>query len=173
MTNEEERVWAYLLKHRDTADADDVARNCDVTREVAQSYIDRISSPNWRELSALKQGLFVKHDSDKPRMDLIPPEMLIGIAKVLAYGARKYSANNWANGAEYGRYYAALMRHMVAWWAGEANDAETGMSHLYHAGCCLAFLIAYEARGIGEDDRPKGVVDAGMGKQTSADIKAA
>lgn len=46
--NTDERVWSYLLKNRQTATATDVALNCDVTEEVAQSYIDRISSPNWR-----------------------------------------------------------------------------------------------------------------------------
>lgn len=46
--NTDERVWSYLLKNRQTATAKDVAMNCDVTEEVAQSYIDRISSPNWR-----------------------------------------------------------------------------------------------------------------------------
>lgn len=46
--NTDERVWSYLLKHRQTATARDVALNCDVSEELAQSYIDRISSPNWR-----------------------------------------------------------------------------------------------------------------------------
>jgi hypothetical protein len=49
--------------------------------------------------------------------------------------------------------YGALMRHMWAWWSGEATDKETGKSHLWHAGCCIIFLITYEARGIGKDDR--------------------
>jgi hypothetical protein len=44
----EERVWAYLLKHRATADAIDIALNCDITEAEAQSYIDRISSETWR-----------------------------------------------------------------------------------------------------------------------------
>ncbi len=50
MDNTEERVWAYLLKHRATADAKDVSLNCDVTVEEAQGYIDKISSPNWRQI---------------------------------------------------------------------------------------------------------------------------
>lgn len=46
----EERVWSYLLKHRQTATAKDVALNCDIPEAVAQSFIDRISSPNWRQV---------------------------------------------------------------------------------------------------------------------------
>ena len=33
-------------------------------------------------------------------------------------------------------------------------DMETGFSHLWHAGCCIVFLIAFEIRGTGTDDRP-------------------
>jgi hypothetical protein len=49
----------------------------------------------------------------------------------------------------------ALMRHMTAWWEGESADPETGYSHLWHAGCCILFLITYELRGNGHNDRPK------------------
>jgi hypothetical protein len=37
---------------------------------------------------------------------------------------------------------------------GEDKDPETGFSHLSHVGCCALFLIAYELRGAGLDDRP-------------------
>jgi hypothetical protein len=52
------------------------------------------------------------------------------------------------------RPFSALQRHLAAWWEGECVDPETGMSHLWHAGCCIIFLIAYELRGCGTDDRP-------------------
>ena len=95
----------------------------------------------------------VKHDSDKSRIDLIAPEMLFGIGHVLRFGADKYTDRNWEQGMRWGRVFAALMRHMWAWWRGERYDDETGMSHLWHAGCCIMFLIAMEERQIGEDDR--------------------
>jgi hypothetical protein len=97
---------------------------------------------------------FIKNDVDKPRFDLIPPEFLWGMAEVLEFGTRKYAPNNWAKGADWSRYYAALQRHLNLWWAGEDYDEETACSHLYHAACCLAFLAAYQTRGIGQDDRP-------------------
>ena len=53
------------------------------------------------------------------------------------------------------RPFGALMRHMWAWWKGEKADPETGMSHLWHAACCIMFLISYEERQIGNDDRPE------------------
>ena len=97
-----------------------------------------------------------KQDAGKPRMDLIAPEMLFGVAEVLDFGARKYAERNWERGISWGRCFGAMMRHMWAWWRGEACDPETGFSHLSHAACCLMFLMAYEARGVGADDR-KGV----------------
>jgi hypothetical protein len=154
MTNEEERIWQYLLKNR-KASAQDVALNCDVTEEVAQFHMARISSPNWRdELVVPQEGQ--KFDAEKARFDLIPPEIEEAIAQVLTFGAAKYGDRNWELGMDWGRVYAAMRRHMNAWWGGEDKDPETGMPHTWHAACCIAFLTAFEARGVGTDDRPKG-----------------
>lgn len=97
----------------------------------------------------------VKYDGNKVRYDLLPPELMHGVADILTFGAKKYSARNWEKGMEWGRVYGALQRHLWAWWSGEDKDPETGKSHLWHAGCCIAFLMAYEERGVGTDDRPK------------------
>ena len=96
---------------------------------------------------------FVKHDSEKLPLHLLPIEALEGITEVLAHGLKKYPPRNWENGADWSRYFSALLRHLFAWWRGENLDSETGKSHLNHAGCCLLFLIAYEQRKIGKDDR--------------------
>lgn len=63
---------------------------------------------------------------------------------------------NWELGMNWSRVFGALMRHLWAWWNPftSSKDEETGMSHLWHAGACLAFLITYESRNIGNDDRP-------------------
>ena len=92
----------------------------------------------------------------KPRLELVPFDVIEEIAEVLTFGAEKYEANNWARGARWGRYFAALLRHLFAWWRGEDLDPETGKSHLAHAGCCLFFLMAYQRHGWGEDDRFRG-----------------
>lgn len=92
----------------------------------------------------------------KPRLDLVPWASIEEIAEVLTFGARKYEDNNWARGARWGRYFAALCRHIFAWWRGEDKDSETGLSHLAHAGCCLIFLMEYSRNGWGTDDRFRG-----------------
>ena len=95
-----------------------------------------------------------KDDNEKIRLELVPPELLVAVGDILTFGASKYADRNWEVGMSWGRVFGALMRHMWAWWAGESKDQETGRSHLWHAGCCIAFLIAYEERGVGTDDRP-------------------
>lgn len=108
-----------------------------------------------------------KDDEQKAPWHLAPWDAFRAIVLVLRFGANKYQARNWEKGMAWSRCYAALMRHMTAWWEGEPADAETGMSHLWHAGCCIVFLIAYELRGVGTDDRPLSL--AKQGKEQKRD----
>jgi len=149
MSESEERIWHYLNTHR-TAPLDEVALDTGTSIAEVEACIARIASPNWREPTGI-----LKRDAGKARYDLIPPEIEEAMALVLTDGAEKYADRDWERGTNYGRYYAAMRRHQVAWWRGENLDPETGRSHLWHAACCLAFLVTYEARNIGTDDRPR------------------
>ena len=40
--------------------------------------------------------------ASKPRLDLLPPAAMEEIAEVLAFGANKYGAYNWARGGRWG-----------------------------------------------------------------------
>ena len=91
-----------------------------------------------------KDGSFgMKFDGVGKRLwDLLPWPEIGQIVDVLTYGAKKYEKNNWQNVADSrSRYFAAMMRHMTAWFAGERIDPESGYSHLSHAGCCLLFIM--------------------------------
>lgn len=102
----------------------------------------------------------VKFDNGKTADELLPPELEEAVAAVLAFGAKKYAARNWEKGMAWSRPYAAARRHLRNWFArrdfgkGPGNDRDSGYSDLHHAACNIAFLIAYEARGVGTDDRP-------------------
>lgn len=96
----------------------------------------------------------LKKDGGKLRIDLIPPEAILALATSMTYGAEKYSDRNWEeNPCAWGRYFGALQRHLWDWQAGNSIDEESGMPTLWCAIACLAFLITYENRGIGTDDR--------------------
>lgn len=97
----------------------------------------------------------VKMDHGKTAYELIPVEGPAAVAAVLAYGAKKYAPRNWEQGMAWSRPFAAIHRHLAAWWSGETRDPDTGYSHLWHVATNVFFLIAYEARGRGTDDRPK------------------
>ena len=95
-----------------------------------------------------------KFDEAKLPWHLLPPDAVEEIVKVLDFGQTKYGERNWEKGMDWNRPFAALMRHMWAWWRREEADPETGLSHLAHAGCCILFLLAYEKRAVGKDNRP-------------------
>lgn len=103
-----------------------------------------------------ESGDALKKDAGKDPWHLAPWDAFRCIVRVLAFGAQKYEPRGWEAGIAWSRCYAALQRHLVAWWQREGADPDTGYSHLWHAGCCICFLIAYELRGKGEDDRPTG-----------------
>lgn len=108
--------------------------------------------PPVGEQKKLEPGL--KFDLDKLPIDLVSPYFIEAIAAVLDFGAKKYGARNWEKGMSWSRVYGALLRHMLAWQRGENDDPETGLSHLWHAGCCIMFLVHFEKTGTGTDDRP-------------------
>lgn len=87
----------------------------------------------------------IKHDISKTDWSLVPMECVEDIVKVLEFGAKKYSANNWRTGEgfRYTRVLNSLIRHIFAWGRGEDLDPESGLSHLAHAGCNIIFLLYY------------------------------
>lgn len=97
----------------------------------------------------------VKHDQEKPRTDLLDPEFLLGVARVLSFGARKYSAHNWRGGIAYSRILAAILRHTFAILKGEDIDSETGELHTAHLGCEVQFLHWMMINRKDLDDRYK------------------
>lgn len=97
----------------------------------------------------------VKHDQDKPPMELLPMESLEEIARVLAFGAKKYDKWNWSKGISYGRLCGAALRHLSAFLRGQDVDDESGLSHLSHLGCCVLFLIWMSKNRPDLDDRWK------------------
>ena len=83
------------------------------------------------------------------RYDLIPTEPLKELAEHYGKGAEKYEkvngVDNWRNGYDWSLSYAALNRHLGAFWSGEDIDEETGSYHLvavaWHAFTMLYFLM--------------------------------
>jgi hypothetical protein len=150
-----QRAINYLLKHPD-ASASAVAKASGLTTGTVYKLIRQRQTPVETLMSPPPTSEGRKDDSGKTPWHLMPPDALNQIAQVLEFGANKYGDRNWEKGMHWSRPFSALMRHMWAWWRGEDRDPETGLSHLAHAGCCILFLLSYEGRAHGTDDRPYG-----------------
>ncbi len=96
-----------------------------------------------------------KYDDGKPPIHLVDKEIIIELAKVLGYGANKYTANNWRSGLSFSRYYSACMRHLLSWNSGKDNDEESKLNHISHAATNLMFLINLMKNKPELDDRCK------------------
>ena len=70
--------------------------------------------------------------------------LVMAVAKIREYGCQKYTdPENWKQ-VEPQRYKDALYRHLLAYLRGERNDPESGLPHLWHMACNIAFLIEME-----------------------------
>lgn len=111
-----------------------------------------ITLRNCEEGNMAEQGQ--KYDTGKLRYDLLPPKALEHLVKIYTDGSMKYAPRNWEKGMSWGRIFAAVMRHLWAFWAGETYDKDSGCLHVAHAAWgCLA-LVEYVLNKAGIDDRP-------------------
>ena len=84
-----------------------------------------------------------KADSGKPHPSYVPVEIIEAVMRVREYGNAKYhDPDNWRT-VEPERYHEALLRHVLrAWTDPYAVDPESGLMHLEHIACNIAFLLA-------------------------------
>jgi len=85
----------------------------------------------------------MKFDKGKDRWDLVPIDEFKEVVEVITYGANKYNDSNWKKISKE-RYFAALMRHIVAWRQGELTDKESGKLHLAHAISNALFIMWHD-----------------------------
>ena len=95
------------------------------------------------DLKLLKQT--AKADAGKLRLTLVPRRIIRAIAKVRMYGNKKYGdPENWRQ-VEPERYRDAAFRHFLSYLDDpNAVDPESGLPHLWHLACNIAFLIEME-----------------------------
>ncbi|RWB08760.1 MAG: hypothetical protein EOQ39_18890 [Mesorhizobium sp.] len=116
----------------------------------------------------------LRYNAGKPPLTLVPtafirtiaagwggsllatPTLLIeDVARVLDFGSKKYSANNWRKGGRWVTVLDCAFRHMNKIARGETHDDESGLHHYAHVGCNIAFLMEFIEQKSGEDDRFK------------------
>lgn len=88
-----------------------------------------------------------KRDAGKIRPTLVPRQIIRAIAAVRGYGVEKYptgGADNWKR-VEPERFRDAAFRHFLSYLDDPKGvDSESGLPHLWHCCCNLAFLVEVE-----------------------------
>lgn len=88
--------------------------------------------------------------SKPARFDLIPSEALTLLATHFGHGADKYpevnGVDNWRNGYPWSLSFAAMQRHLWAFWGGEDIDPETGRPHMVAAAWHAMVMLTFMAR---------------------------
>ncbi len=95
----------------------------------------------------------LRYNEGKPDHTYLEEEVRDGIAKVMEYGATKYSRDNWKNSINTESHdqfqhdiVASLLRHAFAVASGDLVDDESGQSHMAHVACNAMMWMAYQER---------------------------
>lgn len=93
----------------------------------------------------MKVSQKAKADAGKPRLSLVPSQIIWDIARVREYGNDKYGdPENWKI-VEPERYRDAAYRHMLAYIDNpDSIDDESGLPHPWHLACNISFLCDLE-----------------------------
>ena len=87
-----------------------------------------------------------KPSDDKPRISLLPPEVVWRMARVMEHGAYKHGEADYANLPGSDEHVNKALRHIFRHLRGRHIDPETGEHHLVHAACDLVIAAFLELR---------------------------
>lgn len=95
----------------------------------------------------VKPDQAAKADAGKLRLTLVPRAIIRAIASIRMYGVQKYPStgeDGWKL-VKKERYRDAMYRHMLAYLDDpHGRDKESGLPHLWHLACNVAFLCELE-----------------------------
>ena len=118
--------------------------NDEIEQAFREGYIQG-KKENNTSMNSGSTSQTAKADAGKPKLTLVPQQILYDIAEVRMYGCQKYKdPENWKR-VEKERYRDAAFRHFLAYLR-EPNgvDEESGIAHLKHLACNIAFLCEME-----------------------------
>lgn len=110
-------------------------------------------------------GKALRHNEDKLRYDLLPPEFIEALTDHFTENLKKYPERNWERGMAWLKCFASMMRHAWSWARGEDFDKENGRHHMIAIAWNAMAIYVYSVRKIGDDDR----VQAAFYKETKND----
>ena len=126
--------------------------NMNTTEEqtaLAEKILTGVGLSDWPKDEPEEEKEFdqtAKADNGKAKLTLVPRQIIWDIAKIREYGTNKYhnDPENWKR-VEKERYKNAAFRHFLAYLDDEKSvDEESGLEHLWHLACNIAFLCEME-----------------------------
>ena len=87
-----------------------------------------------------------------PRRDLVPPEVEVALANVLAYGTQQFNPREWEKGIPWSKLLFSTIKHLLRFAIGWRIHQGSGLPRLWHALANLAFLVALESRANTDSD---------------------
>lgn len=107
------------------------------------------NSNTWEDLVKKKEttDYHAKQDYGKAKLSLVPRRIIWDVAAIREYGNDKYpdgGPDNWRS-VEPERYRDAAYRHFLRYLDDPKSvDSESGLPHLWHLACNIAFLCEME-----------------------------
>ena len=124
---------------------DTCMHNGDVTEPDKSPICDECGFDFLRINQVNEKDQHAKADAGKTELTLVPRRIIWDIGKVRKYGNKKYGdPENWRT-VEKERYRDAAFRHFLQYLDDpESVDKESGLPHLWHLACNIAFLCEME-----------------------------
>lgn len=124
-------------------------------KNAMQDAIDRaVEIGNTKHY--IKGGIdyHAKQDKGKAKLSLVPRRIIWDVAAIREYGNNKYpdgGPDNWRN-VDVARYRDAAYRHFLRYLDDPYGvDDESGLPHLWHLACNIAFLCEMEDINLVDD----------------------
>lgn len=117
------------------------------TKEDREQFLNAIEHlPELKEpLPESINNQEIKADAGKPKLTLVPTQIIYDIARVREFGVAKYGKKESWKDVEIERYRDALFRHLLLYINDpQGVDEESGLTHLSHVACNVAFLCELE-----------------------------
>lgn len=117
-----------------------------VSRICGSGYFYVCKKCKYTETENVNQE--AKQDAGKPRLSLVPSQIIWDIAEIRQFGNAKYhDPENWRT-VEIERYIDALYRHFLRFLDNPSGkDEESGIEHYKHMACNMAFICEMMAQG--------------------------
>lgn len=155
------KPYQAMLKSRLVADDPETyCSNCNMTvltsKEKEEGLDCIFCRPAGQDKSScddIDDNQGIKYDDGKLPYELIPWEIMDGLAEVYKSGAKEYGVDNWRTGFRWRRIIGATFRHLKDWVIGVDHDSKTGLHHLDCVVWNALTLRWMQKYGRGKDDR--------------------